>query len=202
MEFNEVLNARRSIRKYKPDEVTDSQIAALLEAARLAPSGFNVQPWRFVAVKDRDTRKMLAGATGSAFVADAPVVIVCCMDMTAFASFGSRLQELVGAGAFTEERLALYTSEEFVKGMDMSEQWLKANLSMYVAIAATHLMLKAADLGLGSCWVGHFDEEKVKHIAGLDGRYGVTAMITIGYASQNPTARPRLPINELLLRTI
>lgn len=63
MKLIEAIKARRSIRKFKPDPVSDQQIKELLEAARLAPSGVNLQPWRFVVVKSTEARKRLNEAT-------------------------------------------------------------------------------------------------------------------------------------------
>ena len=74
MEFFELIEKRKSIRRYKPDLVPDDSILKVLEAARLAPSGGNRQPWHFIVVKDKETKRELAGdrewATG------APAIIV------------------------------------------------------------------------------------------------------------------------------
>ena len=79
------IEQRRSIRKYKPDPVPDHIITKLLDAARLAPSGCNAQPWRFKVIKNEDDRKLLAQtAYGQSFIADAPVVFVCCADIQGY----------------------------------------------------------------------------------------------------------------------
>lgn len=202
MEFSKVLNARRSIRKYKPDPVSEDHITALLEAARLAPSGLNCQPWRFVVVTDIEARKAIGGATASRFVAESPVVILCCMDLAAFTSLGVRMQELHAAGAIESEVLERFAIGR-ADGLAQAEAgWMKANLSMNVAIAVTHILLKATDLGLGSCWIGMYDETAVKQVAGLDDRYGVVAMVAVGHAADEPVPRPRLPLEELMLNRI
>jgi len=73
----EAIEQRRSIRKFKPDPVPEEHITALLDAARMAPSGCNAQPWRFKVVKDKETKLRLAQAAyNQSFVAEAPVVLV------------------------------------------------------------------------------------------------------------------------------
>ena len=57
MDVSEAIKKRRSIRKFKPDPIPEEKIRLLLESARLAPSGTNTQPWRFVVIKDNDTKK-------------------------------------------------------------------------------------------------------------------------------------------------
>lgn len=202
MEFDKVLHSRRSIRKYKRNPVSLDQIIALLEAARLSPSGLNCQPWRFVVVTDTEVRRTIAGATGSPFVADAPAIILCCIDLATYASIGERIRELQDAGAFEEgaaEGLATCMREQPVSA---DANWMWQALAMNVAIAVTHIMLKATDLGLGSCWIGMFDEGQVKQAVTLDARHSVAAMVTVGYATSQPPPRPRLPVETLLLKTI
>ncbi|MEM3466786.1 MAG: nitroreductase family protein, partial [Candidatus Jordarchaeales archaeon] len=59
MDFYEVVRTRRSIRSYKPDPVPDEVLKRVLDAARIAPSGSNRQPWRFIVVKNEDLKKKL-----------------------------------------------------------------------------------------------------------------------------------------------
>ncbi|MFQ3226582.1 MAG: nitroreductase [Lentimonas sp.] len=78
----EAIAQRRSIRKFKSDLIDDAVIREPLEAARLAPSGCNSQPWRFKIVKDDTTKQQLqALAFDKKFVSEAPVVLVVCVDL-------------------------------------------------------------------------------------------------------------------------
>jgi nitroreductase len=77
MDFTTVYTTRRSVREYAKRPVPPEAIDRVLEAARLAPSACNFQPWRFIVVRDGDTRAQLAKHSGD-FVGTAPVVIVCC----------------------------------------------------------------------------------------------------------------------------
>jgi len=76
MEFKEVIQKRYSCRSYKDEPVPEEKILSLLEAARLAPSAHNRQPYRFIVVKDKEKIKKLAEAANQSFIAEAPVVIV------------------------------------------------------------------------------------------------------------------------------
>jgi len=79
MEFYDVINTRRSIRRYLKKTIADDVLERVLEAARVAPSGGNAQPWRFVIVKDEQKKKKIAHVCYEQdFVAQAPVVLVCC----------------------------------------------------------------------------------------------------------------------------
>ncbi|HKZ18095.1 MAG TPA: nitroreductase family protein, partial [Geobacteraceae bacterium] len=81
MNVMDAIKTRKSVRAYLPTPVEDEKLNAILEAARLAPSAANRQEWRFVIVRDRETRKRLAAvAGGQEFVGDAPVVIVACAE--------------------------------------------------------------------------------------------------------------------------
>ncbi len=81
MEVLEAVRARRSVRSYRPDPVPDEALSRLLEAARLAPSAMNYQPWRFIVVKSQEKKDRIArsGAFGR-FLSQAPVAIVACGD--------------------------------------------------------------------------------------------------------------------------
>lgn len=79
MDFYEVIRTRRSIRSYKPDPIPNDVLMRILEAARIAPSGSNRQPWKFILVKNEELKKKLAAAChNQMFIAEAPVVVVAC----------------------------------------------------------------------------------------------------------------------------
>ena len=79
VEFMDVIRTRRSVRSFSGEPIPDEVLLRALEAARIAPSGNNHQPWRFVVVRDARKRRAIAEACyDQAFVANAPVVVVCC----------------------------------------------------------------------------------------------------------------------------
>ena len=79
---------------------------------------------------------------------------------------------------------------------------VRAYLSMNVAITVEHIVLKAVDLGLGSCWVGKFDRGKVNDFLALDENIFPVALLPVGYPDQSPKARPRFDLDKLVLKTI
>lgn len=81
MDVYEAIRVRKSVRAYQPEPVEEGKLRRVLEAARLAPSANNEQEWRFVVVRDPQTRRRLAqAAENQQFVAEAPVVIACCAE--------------------------------------------------------------------------------------------------------------------------
>jgi nitroreductase len=95
MHLSDVIEGRRSIRKYKTDPVPDELLIKVLESARLAPSAANRQPWHFIVVQDRETKEKLAAR--QKWAADAPVLIVGLGD-TARAQLRAHLSGLIKRG--------------------------------------------------------------------------------------------------------
>src|SRR5512135_3551748 len=96
----DAIKRRRAIRKYKPDAVPQAAIDRILEAARLAPSGVNAQPWKFKVVTDPAVKESLFQATKSQFhVGQAPAVIVICADTMSYSKgLRERFRELYDKG--------------------------------------------------------------------------------------------------------
>ncbi|MDY6865650.1 MAG: nitroreductase family protein [Halobacteriota archaeon] len=182
----EVIEDRRSVRKYRDDPVPDELLLRILEAARLAPSGSNTQPWRFVVVRNEDTKlKLKEAAVNQKFVGEAPVVIACCGDLTAWREYPKKIKELVSEGPDDEWNLSEVNSR-----MTMTVR--------NVAIACEHMVLQAKELGLGTCWVGMMNRENVKEILCVPGHLVVVALLTIGYPDEEPRIRPRLDLSEIV----
>ena len=165
MDVWEAIKKRRSIRKFKPDLIPDKKIRLLIESARLAPSGTNTQPWSFIVVKDEKTKKKLQEAAhNQAYIKRAPVIIICCADLSAFNEFSVRVDELIESGA-----LSARTRETFIpflkNGMKtVTRKDLITAATINVSIAVEHIVLRAVELGLGTCWVRWYDDNKVKEI--------------------------------------
>jgi len=205
MELLNVIQSRRSIRKFKSNEVPDAVIRELLDAARLAPSGSNLQATRFVVIKSPVERMKLKECTPLPFVAHAPVIIACCIDKEAMGSTQVRYRELMEAQAFVGTPLAddpALMEAAAKRRSSMDQATIKAYLSLNAAIAIEHIVLRAVDLGLGSCWIMMFDSAKTKSMLGLDDRYDVVALLPIGYPEQSPGPRPRVPLEELILKEV
>lgn len=200
----EAIEKRRSIRKFKPDPVPDEHILALLDAARLAPSGCNAQPWRFKVVRDAETKTELARAAyDQSFIAEAPVVIVCCADIQGYLSgMVSGIQDL-GKIAAIDERIVTILLER-TNAMEtqmkvMSKEQLGTRIAFNVAIAIEHIVLRALDFGLGTCWVRLIDEPRVRNIFGWSDDLFVVALLPIGFPAESPPPRRRLPLHEIVI---
>jgi len=167
MEFYDVVRTRRSIRSYRPDPVSEEALSQILETARVAPSGSNRQPWKFIVVRDEKLRSRLAAACGNqGFIAEAPVAIVAC---------GYDID---------------YNRGGYMGGMSMLVD---------VSIAFTHLILAARAEGLGTCWIGAFDNDEAKEILDIPEDVNVVAVTPLGYPKGDGFAEtgPRKPLTEI-----
>ncbi|MGZ3648388.1 MAG: nitroreductase family protein [Syntrophales bacterium] len=196
----EAIEKRRSIRKFKPDTISEEHITALLDAARLAPSGSNSQPWRFKVVRDREIRLQLAQASyKQAFIAEAPIVFVCCIDLKSFIDGTvSGIQDLGRIGA-VEGRIVKIIADRTERYTPVDIEELTPRIALNLAIAVEHIVLRALDFGLGSCWVRLFDEKAIKSTFGWGRNIHVVALLPVGYPAETPAPRRRLKIEEILI---
>jgi nitroreductase len=172
MSVLDIIRKRQSVRKYLDKPVEDEKLKLVLEAARLAPSSSNSQPWRFIAVKDKGLRSKLMHAVPlgvaaiNKFIDEAPVVIVGCVTP----GFFQKVSSLFG----------------------------RENHIVDVSIAMEHMVLAAEELELGTCWIGWFDEGKVKKLLNVPKNAKVVAMLTLGYPTEGGThATTRKPLEEI-----
>ena len=144
MNFEQLINARQSDRKYDTQPIDHALLVRCLEAARIAPSACNSQPWKFVVVDDP---KLLAGMKEAAagmgmnkWVTDVPVIVAVVLEkMNLTARIGSVIKD-------------------------------KEYSLLDVGIAVEHFCLQATELGLGTCIIGWFDEKKVKKLLDIPKR--------------------------------
>jgi nitroreductase len=176
--FYEILKKRRSVRKYADRAVSDSEIERILESARLAPSSNNTQCWRFLVIRDKGKIRELAGAGPLiskpviGFIENAPCVIVCCAEPKAIYH--------KAASSFIPADLAV----------------------MDVTIATEHIVLSAAEMGLGTCWIGWVSEKKAEKILNLPKNWKVIALLAVGWPDTPLEIREpnRKPIEEIVFR--
>ncbi len=156
--FLDLASRRRSVRAYAERPVERETIERCLDAARLAPSACNSQPWKFIVVDDPDLRQQIASATGGGmlplnhFTRQAPVLVV-----------------VVAERAKTSARVGARIKDKPFAMMD-------------VAIAAEHFCLQAAEEGLGTCMLGWFDEARVRSLLTIPERARPALILTLGYA--------------------
>lgn len=201
MEVKKAIEERRTIRKFKHDEpVPDESLLELMEAARLAPSGGNLQPWRFIIVRDQETKRKIAEVSGEQpFILEAPVLIVCCGDLRALKDRPKAMRELVNAGAL--ERVPqsileeIIASTEKIYGTDLHTRGAISNC--YIAIA--FMVLQAMELGLGTAWIGYFDQDKLKALLEIPSDDVIVAsLLAVGYQNEHPRQRPRKKLEEIM----
>jgi nitroreductase len=164
MDFSELVKNRYSVRAYKPDPVEDEKLAAVLEAARLAPPAANRQPFLLFVIDTKDREEELSRIYHREWFVQAPLIICAC-----------GLPGEVWKGEHGRDYL----------GVD-------------VAIAMDHLILAAAELGLGTCWIGAFDADAAREILNLPEDADPIIFTPLGYPADTPKPKERKPLDELV----
>lgn len=206
----EAIRERRAIRSFKPDPVPQEYILEMLEAARLAPSGHNRQPWRFLVVTDPAEKQFIMdNCRRQRFIAEAPVVFVCCADLSTFSRLSERLryEEFIEYGVFETFSGDLtdpaYWERQFMSGPEPDPKAFVGAALANTYIAIEHLVLTATALGLGTCWVqARPATEALQKRFGWPEHIICAVVIPCGYPAFQPSARPRLALQELLLRPL
>ncbi|MDH5200413.1 MAG: nitroreductase family protein [Candidatus Bathyarchaeota archaeon] len=167
MRIPDIIRERKSVRAFTAQEVSDEEAETLVEAACLAPSAGNLQPWEFVVVRDPGVKNRLVDAAhGQSFISEAPVVfVVCAVPGRSASGYGSRGREL-------------YCLQD-------------------TAAAVQNLLLTATANGLGSCWIGAFDEGRAADALGLPEGVRPVAIVPVGYPAESPRQRPRRPVKQV-----
>ncbi len=196
----DAIEQRRSIRKFKPDPIPEAHLMELMNSARLAPSGCNAQPWRFKIVTEEKAKAGLAEAAyDQTFISKAPVVIVCCADIQGYLDGTvSGIQDLGEIGAVEDRIVTILKGKAKTMGI-IDKNEIGPRIAANVAIAIEHIVLRALDFGLGSCWIRLMDEMRIKKLFGWDDNIYVVALLPIGYPAEFPKERKRLGLDEILI---
>lgn len=176
MKFKELILIRQSVRRYTQTQVETEKLSQCLEAARMAPSASNSQPWKFIVVDQEPLRTEVAKATFSdiqlinKYTLQAPVMIVIVMEK---AKLITRLAMLI-----------------------KKKEWPLID----IGITAEHFCLQAAELGLGTCMIGWFDEAQIKKLLEIPSDKSIGLVISMGYAVERyPTRnKVRKPMEEFV----
>lgn len=198
--FQEVLKDRRSIRKFESKPVKDEDLEQIIEAARLAPSGTNRQPWRFVLLKTEAEKSKIAGSVIQPFVLEAPAVFVCCLDKRAYTKgmVEKRMDELVQSNVISEEAAGYIY--QFKMPEKAEEVKIPSDAYVDLGIAVQQMALMAEALGLGSCWVRLINPGQIHEQLNLPDEIKVLALLPVGYPAQSPPPRPRLEKEEIVIQ--
>jgi nitroreductase len=198
----EIMKTRRSIRRYKQKHVPDELLEKIMEAGRWSPSGDNGQPWRFIVVRDPETKKALGKiateGSGRRFTAE---------------YFTGRMQERFEGLKDPEKKAKAF--EKLISG-EVSSFLANAPVIIVVcakldvwdvpydsAMATQNMQLMAHALGLGTCVVvapvsDMRDDIKTMKLLKIPHGYKIIAPLAIGYPDESPNPRPRLPLEEII----
>lgn len=163
----EVIQNRQSVRDFKKEAPSDKQIEAVLEAARLAPSWVNVQPWHFIAVKDKTKRDMLAKLShNQPHVSKAPVLIVCCgnLDAWEYDNYKSTLESRPG---ITDERIGQLLATPALNPRLIDQNTVVMRTVEEVTYATAYMTLEAHNQGLGACVIGGIGNELTRSVPAI-----------------------------------
>jgi nitroreductase len=166
MDFQQLVAARRSVRAYRPDAVPEPLLLQVLEAARLAPSACNRQPFRVVVIRTRGSEAELLRIYPKEWFVQAPLVLAVCA---------------VPGEAWSRSRY---------------DGWSAAETD--ATIATDHMLLAAADLGLGTCWVAAFDPAAAREVLGLPNGVVPVAFTPLGWPADTPGPKERRPLEDLV----
>ena len=164
MGFLELIKKRYSVRAYKSDLVEDDKLQKVLEAARLAPTACNLQPFQFIVIHTEGKEAELRRIYSDSWFVQAPIVICVC-------------------------------------GIP-SQSWVRQDGKNYcdvdVTIAMDHLILAAADLGLGTCWIGAFNPDVACEVLKLPNDVEPIAFTPLGYPDDQPGYKSRKSMDKLV----
>jgi nitroreductase len=164
MDFFELIGERYSVRAYQSKPVEEEKLRKVLDAARLAPTAANRQPFRFIVIKTEGKEAELKRIYRADWFSQAPLVICACA--------------LPG------------------------EAWIRSDGKAYydvdTTIAMDHLILAAANLGLGTCWIAAFDAAATKEVLGLPDDVIPVVLTPLGYPADKPKAKHRKSLADLV----
>jgi nitroreductase len=167
LKFLDLIKIRQSVRRYSSESVRKDKLERCLEAARLAPSASNSQPWTFLVVEDPAIKDKVAHLTFdkivsfNKFVIEAPVLVVIIIEKP-------KLITRVGG---------------FIKKIEYPK--------IDIGIAAAHFCLQAAEEGLGTCMLGWFSEKPIKQILKIPPTKKIGLIISVGYAPEDYRIREK-----------
>jgi len=165
--FLDLVKRRSSIRRFDPRPVSRDALERCVEAARLAPSACNSQPWHFVVVDDPALKERVADA-----IFDGPYAI-------------NRFAKQAGA--------LVAVLAQNPGGLTQVGSWLRKTpfYLIDVGIAGEHFILQATEEGLGTCWIGWFNEKAAKRVLGIPARQRVCFVIAVGRPDELPKEKNR-----------
>lgn len=161
MNFAELMQTRQSVRSYLDKSIESWKLDKLVEAVRLSPSASNSQPWKLILVDDPELKTKVARATYT--------------NLVSFNKFSPQAPVLA---VLTIEKPKIITQ---IGGRLKDREFPLID----IGIAAAHLCLQATELGLSTCMIGWFDEERIKELLTIPAKTRVGLVITVGYSNED-----------------
>jgi nitroreductase len=176
LEFLEVIKKRRSVHYFTEEKVSDKDLDYVLEAARWAPSAGNCQPWRFVIIREAENIHKVWESTAGIF------------DLT--------------PQNFIKKASAIIVVCTDTTAYSGRQARIKSDLYCIQdsAAATMNLLLAVCDRGLGACWIGMFNEGKLRTALNIPQNIKPVAIIPVGHTESKEKPRPRKPLTELVYR--
>jgi nitroreductase len=197
-----VIQDRRSIREWTEEPISEQDLAMILEAGRQAPSGENAQPWRFIIVKDADTRKKLGalagGGSGRRFTAE----YVTQQMQERFTNLQDEAKKKAAFEKLTSGQVSAFLANAPLNIVVCGKKdvW---DMPLDTSAAIENMLLMITALGLGACWViapciDIRDEERVKALLNIPEGFKAVSVISVGRPTRPHRPRPRMPINQIV----
>jgi len=182
------IEQRRAARSFRPDPIPEAVLEEVFRLGLRAPSGYNLQPWRFVAVREQENKdKLKAAAFNQRQVGEAPVVLICCGDRRVKEKdyIESVLQLGKAEGAVNEDyadyiRSAVPQLFENKSSFDSLEAWT----NRHTMLAVAHLMIVAKSFGVDTCPMEGFSSTQVKEAFNIPAEVDVCCLLAMGYAAE------------------
>lgn len=190
-----LMRRRYACHAFRPDAaIAEADLQAVLEAGRLAPSSFGLEPWRFLVVRDPARLPELQDACFGQ-----PQAVTCSALVVILAG----VADMAPDSATLRARLLREHPDDFAAGLAAYRQFhaatqMRAWASAQCMLAAMQMMLAATACGLGSCALGGFDEQRLGAILGIDlKREAVALLLALGRCAQAPGTKRRVPLTQL-----
>jgi nitroreductase len=204
MGVKEAIAARHSVRAFAKQPLSGEQITELLDAARNAPSSLNSQPWRFKVVTDAADLAWFGTSEASrrqGWLAGAAAIFICCADLEHYvkdsqaAAFFYRDNDIIQGEPM--DGIDAYVAREAAA----AEQAKFGACAMNVALSEAFMMLRAVEMGLGTCWIGMFDEANIKARFGIPAGWRIVNILAVGVPDE-PVVYPRKRkgLDEIVLK--
>jgi nitroreductase len=180
--LSQVIRDRRATPSFDGEPIPAQDLRQILDAGRHAPSGYNLQPWRFIVVQDPEQlRKLRAASYNQAKVEEASVVIVACGDRDGWRKDLDEMLRMGRENGMSESYAAQAAQAVPDYLSSFSDDEMKAWLNKHVMIAFTHMLLMAEAMGYDTASVEGFEQDKICETLRLPMSYWVVSLLAIGH---------------------